>query len=66
MKQYKITFENINTKELTTKNVWLNSIQLKNIFYAIDLKEIVLCNDIREYTIVYIEPIELMFKRMVL
>lgn len=66
MKQYKITFENINTKEVTTSNVWLDSIQLKNIFYTIESKETVAKNKVREYTIVYIEPIETMFKRMVL
>lgn len=66
MKQYKITFENITTKELTISNVWLDSIQLKNIFNAIELKEIVAKNKVREYIIVYIEPIETIFKRMVL
>lgn len=66
MKHYKITFENITTKKLATSNVWLSNIQLKNIFHAIESKETVTKNKVREYIIIYIEPIETMFKRMVL
>lgn len=62
MKQYKITFENINTGDITYRKVWLNEVQLKNIFDAIESKEVVSRNNVRVYIIKYIEPIEIIFK----
>lgn len=62
MKEYRITFENINTSETTLKNVWLNRIQLKNIFNAIEVKEVVSRNNVKAYIIKCIEPIEIIFK----
>lgn len=66
MKEYKITFENITTKELTTSNVWLSTTQLENILNAINLKEVVAKNKQKEFIITYVKPIELMFKGMML